>query len=296
MQKDIYETIVKNADDRTVINMMIANTNLYKDDQVWYRIVQYKYLLLTKYKKEKESWKTFYLSMVKNISILKEKFDFPYIPVDGFNPRSYYFSLKIAKGEERNIWNYGMGLAIKSGENKWINYMLIKGATNFNMLMKEAKTYNFEKSEEKLKISVKNSEIIFEDELSAVAYFGYVDLIFKLFQKDKEYNYGAALLKAIDGNQLGAFRYILQNGLFMYAEPDIDNALLEAFKQGRNDFLKVILSPEGMIFMIQIARVINKIYKEAVETKNEEVVKIIKKWILIAKKNPAFNLFQKMIQ
>ena len=144
MNNDIYEYIIKNADDRTVIMMMIANPKLYRDDQVWKRIVYYKYPLLMNFKNETETWKTFLLSTIETIALLKEKFNFPYIPTKSFDPRSFY--KKSVKELHRtrlwrsttkfNIWESGMVYAIESENNLWINLMIKNGANNFNEIMK----------------------------------------------------------------------------------------------------------------------------------------------------------------
>lgn len=74
---DIYEYIANFADNRTILNMLLANKQ-FNDPVLFERIFKRKYPYLIKYKKPEESWKKFYLRMIHYIALLKEKYDFTY--------------------------------------------------------------------------------------------------------------------------------------------------------------------------------------------------------------------------
>ena len=96
--KDIYEYIVNLADDRTVLNML-AVSRRFNDDSYFKKILETRYPLLLEFKEESESYKKFYLQMIKNIAILWEQYKIPYIPSKGFNPESV---LQVAKSRVLN--------------------------------------------------------------------------------------------------------------------------------------------------------------------------------------------------
>ena len=82
--KDIYSYIVNLADDRTVLNMLSVDRR-FNDDSYFKKILEKRYPLLLKYKEENESYKHFYLAMVKYMAKLWEEFQIPYIPSKEFN-------------------------------------------------------------------------------------------------------------------------------------------------------------------------------------------------------------------
>lgn len=282
---NIYETIIIKADDRTIINMMIANPKLYRNDQIWRRIIQHKYPLLLNFKNDKESYKHLYLTMIKSIALLKEKFNFPYIPTKSFNPRIFYknfFKNKtgLLRKENLNIWEHGIKYAIESENNFYINLMIENGAKNFNENMQlRNNDYNFKKKMEEMNIlfknySIKYPENKFKDELSIAAYFGYTDLIYLFI--DKEYDLESALIKSIEGNQLGSFKYILQNGFFTNNGTEIENVFILAYKLNLYNFIEYLLSDEASKFVLQIVNAIKNIQLND----NTNINELIKKWVV----------------
>ena len=91
LTKDAYLEIAKAADDKTIVKMLSVNRKFH-DDEFFKLVFEYKYPFLIKFKKDKESWKDFYLRMVMYIAKLKKEYDIDYIPSPRFNPEEFYFN------------------------------------------------------------------------------------------------------------------------------------------------------------------------------------------------------------
>ena len=87
--KDVYLMMTDYSSDQDVINMLSVNKT-YNDPIFFQRIISKRYPNLLKLKREKESWKNFYLRMLSYLSLLKEKYNVPYIPTPWFDPISIY--------------------------------------------------------------------------------------------------------------------------------------------------------------------------------------------------------------
>ena len=87
--KDIYPYIVNLAEDRDVINMLSVNRK-FNDNSYFKRILEKRYPLLLEFKSEDETYKRFYLRMVKYMAKLWEEFKIPYVAEKGFNPEKRY--------------------------------------------------------------------------------------------------------------------------------------------------------------------------------------------------------------
>lgn len=123
--KDIYEYIVGLADDRTVLNMLAVNKK-FNDDLYFKKILEKRYpLLLIKYKNEDETYKQFYLRMVKYIAELWEVYKIPYIPAEDFNPKSL---LQVANSRLLNPYTLALTDAVEINDVKLAQYLLDKGA------------------------------------------------------------------------------------------------------------------------------------------------------------------------
>ena len=92
LPKDIYLYLSDFADDRTILNMLSVNKEFYTE-HYFERLLQRRYPLLIKYKTNEETWKRFYIRVIHNLSLLQEKFDFPYIPNPDFESMDH-----LAKG------------------------------------------------------------------------------------------------------------------------------------------------------------------------------------------------------
>ena len=87
--KDIYSYIVNLAEDRDVINMLSVNRK-FSDDSYFKKVLEKRYPLLLRFKSPYETYKKFYLKMVKYMSKLWEKYKIPYVAAKFFNPESRY--------------------------------------------------------------------------------------------------------------------------------------------------------------------------------------------------------------
>ncbi len=119
--KDIYEYIVNLADDRDVINMLAVNRK-FNDDSYFKKILEKRYPLLLRFKKD-ETYKQFYLKMVKYMALLWEKYQIPYIPGKDFNPKYFY-----EKFDKNGIYTIVLLEAVEIGDIKLTQYLMDKGA------------------------------------------------------------------------------------------------------------------------------------------------------------------------
>ena len=93
LTKDTYEYILNFADDKEIINMLLVNKKFagkLSDDGFFERIVERRYPLLVEFKEKDESWKHFYLRMIKYIYLLKEKYGIPYLHIEKYNPEAFF--------------------------------------------------------------------------------------------------------------------------------------------------------------------------------------------------------------
>ncbi len=120
--KDIYEYIVNLADDRDVINMLAVNRK-FNDDSYFKKILEKRYPLLLRFKIDNETYKQFYLKMVKYMALLWEKYQIPYIPGKDFNPKYFY-----EKFGKNRIYTIALYEAAEIGDIKLAQYLMDKGA------------------------------------------------------------------------------------------------------------------------------------------------------------------------
>ena len=120
--KDVYEYLANFADDKTIVKMLSVNKK-FNDPIFFQRIFSRRYPLLVQFKKN-ENWREFYLDMVRYISLLKEKYDFPYIPEQTFNPKEFFkFAAEVGKN---SIWPSGLSYAARSGKKDLVDFIIRK--------------------------------------------------------------------------------------------------------------------------------------------------------------------------
>ena len=73
--KDVYEYISNFADDKTVINMIIARGKIFDNEKFYEKVMRKRYPLLIDFRKENETWKALYLRMVFILAKLQEDYD-----------------------------------------------------------------------------------------------------------------------------------------------------------------------------------------------------------------------------
>ena len=125
LDKDSYEYLTNFADDRTVLSLLSANKK-FNDPKLFERILSKKYPSLLRFKKE-ESWKLFYLKMIKAIAAMKEDFDIDYDPSAALDPDRVYNYLRLLKEaiyQIKNLFliksdNCFLEIGILHKETKW---------------------------------------------------------------------------------------------------------------------------------------------------------------------------------
>lgn len=88
------------------------------------RQLKRRYPKLLRWKEDGESYKHFYLRMIRSISILWEQYGIPYIPVSDFNPEFFYFNER----EAGDIYGGALIYALELGDKYLLEYLLGKGA------------------------------------------------------------------------------------------------------------------------------------------------------------------------
>lgn len=105
LPKDVYLLLTDYSSDRDIINMLSVNKT-YNNTIFFSRILNKRYPALIRLKKEKESWKNFYLRMIYYLSILQDEYDIPYINVPSFDPIIIYKGAKIGLPKDYLIPKY----------------------------------------------------------------------------------------------------------------------------------------------------------------------------------------------
>lgn len=266
MDKNIYELIIKHSDDKTILKMMTAHPALYKDENVWKRIIEYKYPSLLKQRRNL-SWKNYALKIIQSVSLLKEKYNFPYIPVEKFNPIVFY--KKINNIPEAKRWEFGLD-CLFSYDSRNEDYTKILNnivsnmqniskpffTTSFNTFMAKMPDNFFNREIEELTNQYIINSSKHKDLLSYCCYLGRVDLVYVLLHENQEYDYNNALNICLDTNQLNCFICILDFGLF-FKDDDISiidtdirltdgytitNILLKSIQMNKIPFIEAILN------------------------------------------------------
>ncbi len=100
VRKDEYLEIARQADDRTILNMLRQNREFYSP-KYFRQLFSKRYPLLTQFKYENEDWKQFYLRMIKHIYLLEEEYKFSYVAIRDLDPETLYKNA-ISQGLDEN--------------------------------------------------------------------------------------------------------------------------------------------------------------------------------------------------
>lgn len=128
ISKDIYEYLTNFADDEDILNMLSVNKK-FRDEDFFERVMRRRYPNMINYKKDKESWKTFFIKTIYYISKLKEEYgiDHRFIKI---NPIYFY---KENKKYRENIYNSALIFAQDNDQvdtedlMEFVNSMISKG-------------------------------------------------------------------------------------------------------------------------------------------------------------------------
>ena len=151
--KDTDREILKHVDDKELLKVCSLNRKFWNevcDENFLRRRLLMKYPEIEKYKKEKETWRRFFLRAIHIISKMKEEFQFEYVQGDfdktyntlQLNPKIYYLftqavfdgdidlvKYSLEKGADINKWGRtAIELAIHSGNLEMIKFLVDRGA------------------------------------------------------------------------------------------------------------------------------------------------------------------------
>ena len=208
--KDLDREILFKVKDEKLFNVCMIDKRFWYDvcdDNFLIRRLQ-KYPGITKYKKEEETWKLFFLRVVHTISKMKEKFGYQYKEGDfkkQFDILTHYYYGGI------NRLAYG---AAKKGELFLVIFAFDKGA---------------------------DLEEHWDDPFIAASENGHFEIVKYLVEKGYNVNKAdsAALKYAAEEGRLNVVKYLVEKGANVHAE--FDYALRWASMQGHIDIVKYLV-------------------------------------------------------
>ena len=224
LPKDVYEYLTNFADDRDILNMLSVNKQFNYDDEIFRRVMQRKYPLLIRYRKENESWKSLFIRMVYYLSELKEKYGIPYIPTDGCDPKN------LLDNNKETIYNAALECAIIGVHLDLVKLFIYKVKIAYiAVAIYTAAEYGKKNIVDYL---LERNIRLINSALGGAAAGGQLDLMKYVIEKGAS-DYNFALLQAATSGQIEAAKYLLEKGA-----NNLNNAIrsAEIFKQ--NDFVK----------------------------------------------------------
>jgi ankyrin repeat protein len=121
MNEYLYQKIAENSDDITALRLLSSDFSLY-NDYYFHSIFGKRYPDLIKYKKEGETLKHLYLKSLKNIGLLKEKYNYTYTSGDPS------LQLSLLQKYQNTEMNYLLVAATEEGSIEMVEYALNHGA------------------------------------------------------------------------------------------------------------------------------------------------------------------------
>lgn len=212
--KDVYEYLTNFADDRTILNMLSVNKK-FNDEKFFERVIQRKYPLLIRFKKENDTWRSFYIRMIYYIAKLQQEFDFPYIP--NTNPERFYLDFSNSTLSKEDMMDIGLDFSALSGIINLIDYFIEKGATNLdNALYITAEKGHLEA----VKYLVNRGAKRIDMATRAAAEKGHLEIVKYLFDKDpNNLTNISAVLDAAENNHKEIVEYFLEKGVDAKIQP-----------------------------------------------------------------------------
>ena len=200
ISKDLYEYLAEFTDDKTIVKMLSVNKK-FNNSVFFQRIFNKKYPLLINFKKDNQTQKDFYLSMVKYISKLEEEFSIPYIPCKDYNPQYFYYE---NHKDGYNIYDCAIRYAALGGNMEIVKLMIEKGATDFNETMYHtAKRGHIEI----VKLMIEKGATDFNFCMYGAARFGNMDILKLMIEKGAT-NFNWALNRASYGGHTEIVEYL----------------------------------------------------------------------------------------
>ena len=189
LTKDAYLEIAKTADDKSVVKMLSVNRKFH-DDEFFKLVFEHRYPLLIKFKKDKESWKDFYLRMVMYIAKLKEEYDLDYIPSPKFNPQKFYDFVNVVNEEE----NWQLEAAEYLADVKDLQFLK-------KFLLKYAKFLDFN--------HLISAEMLSKNDLNRIKLFVDSDIKFNSFRRFYSPVYTNPIYSAIDNENIELLKILI---------------------------------------------------------------------------------------
>ena len=246
VSKDMYLNIGEFVDDKTLLSMLSVNKDLYSDNYLR-RLMNKRYPFLERYKEPDESYRHFYARMIYYISLLKEEFDFPYIPHTEFNPEVYYTYVKesAASGQEYK-YTYaltnGLSMAAGIGNFKLVDHFISKGAT-----------------------------LESEWPISEAAKYGHKDIVIYLLDKGNGWGIKAALSAAAENGHMDLVVYLLDHGAALRV-----STIVDATKGGHIDILRYLLDRGSVdLDTRKLNMALNQALAEAVKRDHMDMVLLL---------------------
>ena len=222
VSKDVYEYLTNFADDKTILNMLSVNKK-FNDEQFFRRVLERKYPLLIKFKKEEESYKALFIRMVYALSKLKEDFDIPYIPHRDYNPFLFYMGNKTDEG----IYNYAMTYAART-DLDLVKFLITKGG--------KYSIYNRDDSVREGKIAIVDFFLSKNSDLNwFLSQSGSAEMAKFLIQKGAD-DLNRALQHAVYNGRRDVVNFLIQEGA-----NDWNRALIDAAYEGYLDLVKLLV-------------------------------------------------------
>ena len=210
--KDVYEYISNFADDKTVINMILANPKIFDKENFYEKVMRKRYPLLIEFRKENETWKALYLRMIYVLAKLQEDYQIPYIPTKGCNPEKLLYS--------KNMYEEALFCAAAGGNLPLIDYFLGKGAVNITVALKMASRYSDLNTIKYLLTKTANDYEDYGTILEAASAGGKIDTMKFALETLKNLEFmindpfgRVSLALAINNGQIEAIDFLIENGI-----------------------------------------------------------------------------------
>ena len=228
--KDVYEYLAGFADDKTILNMLSVNKKI-RDEDFFKRIFNRKYPLLIKFKKDNETWKYFYLSMVQYIAKLEEEFDIPYISTEGYNPKDFYKR----NHDNKSVYNMAMVWAAFGGQMEIVDLMVKKGANDFNTGMVWAAEGG---QMEIVKLMIEKGATDFNWAMESAAKNGHMEIV-KLMVEKGANKFNWAMERAAEEGHMEIVKLMAEKDV---DETDLNWVIKQATKQGQMEIVDYLKS------------------------------------------------------
>jgi hypothetical protein len=236
--KDTDREILKWADDRQLLEICSIDRKTWNEvcDDAFLKRRLSKYLGIDKYKKENESWKRFFLSVVRYVALMKEQFEFDY--TDGDFREQY----RLLKKYTNNMTGL-LEKATRKGIFSLVTYSVNRGGN----------------------IHLGNDAL-----LRIAALNGYFDLVKYFVEKglDIHTNNETALKYASENGYLNIVKYLIEQGADIHAKDE--RALKMASMYGSFEIVKYLVEKGANVHAAGDAAL-----KYANQNEHAEVVKYL---------------------